>query len=110
MVAIVADNSVRVIKCPNWDTFTAEVRKSRVLKNADDSVRTPSAVLFRGHSDPSWSLSSTLERSLAFGEAFTVHDGGGKKVEHLRQLNGVDWYNDESKKVLKRFSGNTWFS
>jgi hypothetical protein len=54
---------------PNWDAFTAELQKLR-----DDLTKNfpgrPPELLFRGQSDSSWSLQTTLERADCTGMSF----------------------------------------
>lgn len=50
------DSGVRVTQCHSWDEFIVALR---VTKNKPRSRR-----IYRGHSDPSWTLCSTWERYL----------------------------------------------
>lgn len=47
-------SGVRVTRCDTWDEF---IRALRVIKGKPEGQR-----IYRGHSDPDWQLSSTLER------------------------------------------------
>src|SRR5690242_7383397 len=87
------ENQVRVIACEDWATFTREVKKTRVVSNADGSFRAARSVLFRGHVRTDWLLSSTLERSMQIEGTST----------HLRSVNGTAWYKDQSDHILQKF-------
>jgi hypothetical protein len=54
---------------PNWDAFTAELQKLRdeLTRNASGK---PPELLFRGHSNSDWPLTTTLERAHCEGMSF----------------------------------------
>jgi hypothetical protein len=54
---------------PNWDAFTAELQKLRdqLTRNASGE---PPELLFRGHSNSDWPLTTTLERADCEGMSF----------------------------------------
>ena len=60
----VVPNQVRVYPCETWEDFVTTVRKDLPLKQGESSFATADMVLYRGHSDPTWKLSSLLERNL----------------------------------------------
>ncbi len=55
---------MEAIAVPNWEAFTSELQKLRdeLSKNAPGK---PPELLFRGQSDSSWPLTTTLERRVA---------------------------------------------
>lgn len=69
---------MEAVSVPNWAAFTAELQKLRdeLTKNASGK---PPDLLFRGQSDSSWPLTTTLERADCEGMSFdeyyrlTVH-------------------------------------
>ncbi len=57
-------NEVRIFECSNWDEFRDLVRIQRVIFDPPRSAAGTKLTLFRGQRDPSWPLSSKLERNL----------------------------------------------
>lgn len=57
---------------PNWDAFTVELQKLRdqLTRNASGE---PPELLFRGHSNSDWPLTTTLERVDCEGMSFDEH-------------------------------------
>lgn len=97
------ENEVRTYTCDGWEEFISEVKKERIIPLEGGGFRGSSNVLFRGHSDPAWKLSSTLERDLVIHEA---RQESSDKVRHLRMINGVNWYEEQCELIYKRFSEN----
>lgn len=92
------ENEVRTHACDGWEKFINEVKKERVIPLEGGGFRGSSNVLFRGHSDPTWKLSSTLERNLVIRGA---HRQNSDEVLHLRMMNGVN-----CELIYRRFSEN----
>jgi hypothetical protein len=98
-------NEVRIYRCDKWDNFIHEVQITRYIPTEPDGKHFGYGTIFRGHSNPSWKLSSKLERNLVIGE---VTDAEGKPIEHfnLRRANGREWYNDLCARLLENFRRN----
>jgi hypothetical protein len=60
---------MEAVSLPNWETFAAELQKLRAKLPNDPSGKPPE-LLFRGHSDSSWALTTTLERAGCEGMSF----------------------------------------
>ena len=69
---------MEALRLPDWEAFTAELQKLRDQLTQNASGRSPE-LLFRGQSDSSWPLTTTLERADCEGMSFeeyyrlTVH-------------------------------------
>jgi hypothetical protein len=69
---------MKAVQIPSWDVFTSELQKLRDELTANASGAPPD-LLFRGHSDSTWPLTTTLERAGYDGMSFddyyrlTVH-------------------------------------
>ena len=69
---------MEAVSVPTWDAFAAELKKLREDLTKDASGKPPE-LLFRGQSDSSWPLTTTLERAGCEGMSFdeyyrlTVH-------------------------------------
>jgi FRG domain-containing protein len=80
------------VRLPNWQAFTAEVRKLREQLPQNASGK-PTELLFRGQSDSSWPLKTTLERMDCEGMSFddyyrlTVH----RVRPTVEALTGTTW-------------------
>src|SRR5690242_7143865 len=80
------------ILVPNWEAFTDEVRKLREQLPISASGM-PSELLFRGQSDSTWTLKTTLERmdceGMSFDEYYrlTVH----RVRPTIEALTGATW-------------------
>jgi hypothetical protein len=80
------------VPLPNWEAFTAELQRIRdeLIKNASGK---PPDLLFRGQSDSSWPLTTTLERADCEGMSFdeyyrlTVH----RVRPTVEALTGATW-------------------
>lgn len=60
---------MEAVSLANWDSFTAELQKLRNELPKDPSGKEPE-LLFRGQSDSSWPLTTTLERAECEGMSF----------------------------------------
>lgn len=96
------ENEVRTYLCDGWEEYIIEVKKERVMP-LEGGFRGSSTVLFRGHSDSTWKLSSTLERDLLIPGA---HRENSDELLNLRQMNGVKWYEEQCDMIYSRFSEN----
>jgi hypothetical protein len=83
---------VEAVSLPNWEAFTAELQKLRdtLTKNFQDR---PPELLFRGQSDSSWSLQTTLERA----------DCGGMSFDDYYRLTAT-----RVRPAVEAFTGTTW--
>jgi len=83
---------VESVHLPNWEAFAAEVRRLREQLPPSESGEAPE-LLFRGQSDSSWSLKTTLERmnceGMSFSEYYrlTVH----RVRPTVEALTGTTW-------------------
>lgn len=83
---------MKAVYVPNWDAFTSELQKLRDELTANASGNPPE-LLFRGHSDSSWPLTTTLERADCEGMSFleyyrlTVH----RVRPTVEALTGATW-------------------
>jgi hypothetical protein len=83
---------MEAVRLPNWEAFTAELQKLRdeLTRNASGK---PTELLFRGQSDSSWPLTTTLERADCEGMSFeeyyrlTVH----RVRPTVEALTGATW-------------------
>ena len=77
---------MKAVPLPNWEAFTAELQKLRdqLTKNASGQ---PPELLFRGQSNSSWALTTTLERAdcegMSFEEYYRLTDRVRPTVETL---------------------------
>jgi hypothetical protein len=60
---------MEAVSVPNWDAFTAELQRLRDELTKNFPGKSPE-LLFRGQSDSSWSLQTTLERADCSGMSF----------------------------------------
>ena len=60
---------MEAVSVPNWEAFTAELQKLRDALTQNASGKPPE-LLFRGQSDSSWPLTTTLERAGCQGMSF----------------------------------------
>jgi hypothetical protein len=80
------------VALPNWEAFTAELQNIRDVLTKSASGETPD-LLFRGQSDSSWPLTTTLERADCDGMSFdeyyrlTVH----RVRPTVEALTGATW-------------------
>jgi FRG domain len=80
------------VPLPNWEAFTGEVQKLREQLPPNASGKPPE-LLFRGQSDSSWPLKTTLERmdceGMSFGDYYrlTVH----RVRPTVEALTGTTW-------------------
>ena len=80
------------VALPNWEAFTAELQNIRDDLTKSASGKTPD-LLFRGQSDSSWPLTTTLERADCDGMSFdeyyrlTVH----RVRPTVEALTGATW-------------------
>src|ERR1700685_2487774 len=83
---------MEAVPLPNWEAFTAELQKlsDQLTQNASGK---PPELLFRGQSDSSWPLTTTLERADCEGMSFdeyyrlTVH----RVRPSVEALTGATW-------------------
>lgn len=97
--------AVRVYPCDTWDDFSAAIRRTRLMPKNDPDDKTNtfgSGVIFRGHSDPSWRLSSTVDRRLLI-DGEVLRDGIPMENPSLKSMNGREWYESECTNLIERF-------
>lgn len=97
------DNRVRVYKCKTWDKFTNHLRVTRFVSahgaNRNDNPR-PGISIYRGHPDPTYRLSSTIERNIVWNR----EDG---KEDNTRRFLSAGSYNEICDVILDRFRENS---
>jgi hypothetical protein len=93
-------NVVREYTCQSWTEFTREVRRNRSWPAKENGGIYADKTIFRGHSDPTWRLSSRLERKLEYG---LKSNDGAVTYHNLRQVRGLDWYDGICRRILAKF-------
>lgn len=100
-----ANNDVRVYHCETWDQFTFEVRKTRYVpkENPEDTEsHFGTGVIFRGHSNTSWLLSSKMERNVLCPYE-VLRDGVPVDKPNLKSINPHKWYESKCDYLIQRF-------
>ena len=97
------ENRVRRVRCASWDEFVGSVRKTPAIDHDDGSHELGGGVIFRGHANPQWKLSSRLERALHVN---ATSEDGSPILGGLRQLNSAEWYEGICSDLLERFKDN----
>lgn len=98
-------NKVRIYKCDTWENFISEVRKPRFRPSDNGSYHFGKGALFRGHGDPAYKLSSTMERDISIK---VMGDDGPETMRSLRSLNGLDWYRGYCDDILTGFRARSY--
>jgi|SRR5215831_3621772 len=106
MAAISTTNNIRIYNCTDWDAFLREARITRYTTDGSGSHHIPRIVMFRGHAELGWHLSSTLERALSLPPQNVTIDGRVFDKPHLRMIAGDNWYSNECQHILERFTKN----
>lgn len=106
MTEKIKPNEVRVYPCETWDEFVTEMRRTRYMPNENSKEECRhfgKGVIYRGHSKPSYRLSSTMERNCLFELKVSNKNGKPIKDANLRTFNGLDWYDELCENLLHRF-------
>jgi len=104
-------NQVRVYTCDTWEHFVSQVTKVRRMPPDDPNDKMyhfGSGVIFRGHSDTEWQLSSTIERNM-FDKVVEAVDKNGKKIPFYSRRTSMlaGEYNDWCNVLITKFRENT---
>lgn len=96
------DNMVKEYECDSWDDFTRAVRPLRVVKHPDQAgVNIAPHIIYRGHEDPNYRLSSTLERDIL---PIKQASKQGEPLEDLIDRNyGAQSFEKHCSGLLERF-------
>jgi hypothetical protein len=87
-------------KLNSWNKFIEIVRDGLARRLDSGGVTVPEQVLYRGHAQTDWKLSTPLDRRLVHH----VRGEGGKiEYESLRKHNGLEWYDNICLQVLNQF-------
>src|SRR5438874_1258289 len=93
-------NEVRTIACSTWNDFIVQVRGERPMSTGPTSGVVADLVIFRGHWDPSWKLSSRLERNFVM---YGRREDGQVQVFWAPQTRSLEWYDRYCAAILLRF-------
>ncbi len=106
MTEEIKSKDVRVYPCATWDEFITQMRRTRYMPKEDPEEKAyhfGAGVIYRGHSKPSYRLSSTMERNCVFKSEVLNKNGKPIKDGNLRTFNGLDWYDKHCEHILQRF-------
>lgn len=83
---------MKSVSLPTWEAFTAELQKLRAGLPDSPSGKPPE-LLFRGQSDSSWRLTTTLERAGCEGMSFSEYYrlAGHRVRPTVEALTGATW-------------------
>lgn len=93
-------NQVRIYECASWSDFTQQVREVRGLPAGTATTKYADRVIFRGHSDPGWKLSSRLQRKFVH---FTRGSDGVPTEHNALAQRGLEPYDKVCNKLIAQF-------
>jgi hypothetical protein len=96
-------NEIRIIECDRWEIFTENVRSPKRHKLDNQGCYCDSGAIYRGHSDPDWRLSSSMERNSIIKKEIRCVKGKEDEEYHTRKESGNKTYDDNCKKILNNF-------